>query len=485
MISRKLGILVCIGALACGGGSGSGDDEEVATTTGGTEIRSAGGAAVTVQAHNHWTEGLQLYARFDEAGWNPQNCASAIAKFEEANEAQGGAFAEALYMAGLVAETCNDGDKAREFYRNSLRAAEAANQTARRENRALPGNGPLCKSRVALALMDQVAGNRNGARQAFQRAVRDDPQCTSGYVNLAIMQREAGGGQEEEALRNLRRALAIESDYLPAFNQMALLYYNRGLQRGGSASLDLAEVVCRQAQLIDADYAPIYNTWGLVKIRKGDVIEALRFFQRAIALDDNMFEGHMNFGQVTLSFRGYQDARRSFAKAVELNNGSYEAHLGLGAALRGLEQFAEAQAEYERAIQIEGARPDAHFNLGVLYQDYMGGNSMNETIGNLERAKGFYNTFIQRAGSNQRYAETVESVRNRCRELSRRRRRGRNSNRRYAANCRPGRLQVIDDTVSALREAEQMQREAEQMQREAEAQQRQMEQQQQQEGGSE
>lgn len=455
-------------ALACGGGDEV-TEENAARTAGGETIRTAGGGAVSVEAHNDWTEGLRMYSRFREEGWNESNCNAAISKFEEANEAQGGNFAEALYMAGLVAETCRDPQRARRFYNDSLRSAEAA----RREHpdQTGPGNGPLCKARVALALLDQMNGNRAGAMQAFQRAVREDPQCTSGYVNLAISQREAGGAQEAEALRNLRRALAIESDYLPAFNQMALLYYNRGLQSGGEASLDLAEVVCRQAQLIDRNYGPIYNTWGLVKIRKGDVIEALRYFERAISLDNDMFEGHMNFGQVTLSFRGYQDARRSFARAVELQGDNYEAHIGLGAALRGLEQFPQAQAEYERAIQIDGNRPEGYYNLGLLYQSYMGGDSMSDTIQNLERAKGYYNTFLGKAGNGADFRDAVEGVRNRCRELSERRRRGRNSNRRYPANCRPGRLQVIDDTISALREADSMQREAEQMQREAEAQQ--------------
>ncbi len=473
---RGLGAFGLALALACGGSSSRDGEENAAATEGGETIRTASGEAVTVEAHNDWTEGLRLYGEYDAAGWNEERCRAAISKFEEANEAQGGSFAEALYMAGLVSQKCSDASQAREYYQQALRAAEQAYQVARRENRSLPGNGPLCKARVALALLDQEAGRGRGARQAFERAVREDPQCTSGYVNLAILQREAGGQQEEEALRNLRRALAIESDYLPAFNQMALLHYARGLRHGGGASLDLAEVVCRQAQLIDRDYAPIYNTWGLVKIKKGDVIEALRYFERAISLDNDMFEGHMNFGQVTLSFRGYQDARRSFAKAVELQPDDYEAHIGLGAALRGLEQFEEAQAQYERAVQIDGNRPEAYFNLGLLYQSYMGGESMAATIANLERAKTYFNTFLSKAGGNRRYAEAVQDVRNRCRELSRRRRRGRNSNRRYAPNCRPGRLQVIDDTISALREAEQMQREAEQMQREAAAQQRQMQQ---------
>ena len=468
---KNRGLCLLAFALACGGGGSEVTEENAARTAGGETIRTAGGGAVSVEAHNNWQEGLRMYARFRQEGWNESNCSTAIAKFEEANASQGGNFAEAQYMAGLVAQTCRDTDRARRFYNDSLQSAEAARR--QNPNATGPGNGPLCKARVALALLDIANGNRSGAAQAFQRAVREDPQCTSGYVNLAIAQREAGGAQEAEALRNLRRALAIESDYLPAFNQMALLYYNRGLQSGGEASLDLAEVVCRQAQLIDRNYAPIYNTWGLVKIRKGDVIEALRYFERAISLDNDMFEGHMNFGQVTLSFRGYQDARRSFARAVELQGNDYEAHVGLGAALRGLEQFPQAQAEYERAIQIDGNRPEAYFNLGLLYQSYMGGESMNETIQNLERAKGYYNTFLGKAGSTARYSDAVEGVRNRCRELSERRRRGRNSNRRYPPNCRPGRMQVIDDTIAALREADQMQREAEQMQREAEAQQQQ------------
>ena len=455
-------------ATACGGSSSGPDDDNTAQTSGGETIRTAGGGAVTVQAHNHWRAATEKYERYAQSGWNPERCNEVLGELEEANDAQGGQFAEALYMSGLVSQACNR-DDARGFYTRSLAAAEAAHRAAQREDRRGSSNGPLCKSRVALGLMDFRGGNRAAAQQAFQRSVREDPQCTSGYVNMAILQREAGGAQEEEALRNLRRALAIESDYLAAFNQMALLHYTRGKRDGGAAALDLAEVVCRQAQLIDGNYAPIYNTWGLVKIEKGDVIEALRYFERAIQLDDSMFEAQMNFGQITLSFRGYQDARRAFARAVELRGNSYEAHLGLGAALRGLEQFAEAQSQYERAVQIEGSRPEAYFNLGVLYQNYMGGDSMQETIANLERAKGYYNTFLQRAGNARRYADTVTLVRRRCREA--RRRRGRSGSQ-YRAGCRPGRLQVIDDTISALREAEQMQREAEQMQREAERQER-------------
>ncbi len=197
------------------------------------------------------------------------------------------------------------------------------------------------------------------------------PKATSTSRSL---QRARGGADVREALNNLRRALAIESQYLPAFNQMALLYLDLAQTADNEQMLDLAAVVCRQAQLIDRNYAPIYNTWGLVFVKKNDIIQALRMFEQATHLDNNMFEAYMNFGQITLGFRGYEDAKNAFSRAVELRGNDYDAHIGLGAALRGLNQMPQAQAEYEHAIQLDGARPEAYFNLGLLYQDYMSGS---------------------------------------------------------------------------------------------------------------
>ena len=55
-----------------------------------------------------------------------------------------------------------------------------------------------------------------------------------------------------------------------------------GRAKDNRKMLDLAEVVCRQAQLINANYAPIYNTWGLIDVRKENVFDALRKFEKAL-----------------------------------------------------------------------------------------------------------------------------------------------------------------------------------------------------------
>ncbi len=407
--------------VGCGGEStsskkGTTPSADVARTEGGEAITTADGNAVSRKAHGKWESAIDEFESNEKVGWTSAKCGASEKSFERAADAQSGSFAEAHYMAGLALSRCGD-DGAYKHYEEALKI-----------------DSRFCKARVALGLRDLQSGRTAQAKSTFERSIKDDPQCTSGYTNLAIVQRAQG--QSEEALKNLRRALAIESDYLSAFNQMALLHYDRG-RNGNASELDLAEVVCRQAQMLNADYAPIYNTWGLIKVYKGDVISALRFFQKAITLDPDLFEAQMNFGEVTISFRGYEDGRQAFSRAVELDSSNYDAIIGLGTALRGLERFSEAETQYERAKKLDPKRPEAFFNLGVLYQDYMSGS-----VNDLKKAKVYFSEFLRRAGKQTEFRSSVQDVNNRCAQKS--------GKKRGAPKCRPGRMQNIDISVEAM-----------------------------------
>ncbi|MEM6962246.1 MAG: tetratricopeptide repeat protein [Myxococcota bacterium] len=390
---------------------------------------------VNEEAMNQWNTANDAFAREAAAGWGRANCQQVDRLYEEANAAQGHAFTESIYMRGVVARECGDIGSATSFF---LKALEV--------------NSGFCKARAAIGLIRLDEGDEVEALSAFNKALEDDPRCTEAYLNRSIVSWRRGA-PAQEVLNDIRRALAIESDFLPAFNQMALLYFRMARDEGDDRRLDLAEVVCRQAQLLDRDYAPIYNTWGLIKIERNDVIEALRMFERAKQLDNDMFEAFMNFGQMTLSFRGYADARQSFARAVELQPESYDAIIGLGAAYRGERNYQDAQRQYERAIELDASRPEAYFNLGLLWQDYMSGS-----IEDLNRAMEFYEQFLAKSQGQDSFASAVEAVNRNCTQARGRRR---------SSDCRPGRLQLIRDTVSVLEEVQSLQREAERRQSEA------------------
>ena len=441
-----IGVVLSLGVAwaGCGGGGGGGGggDEGGAVDEHGNVIRTAGGAAVSEEAHNHWTEAIAMFERNEaaETGWTAAVCATTQSKFEQANGAQGGSFTEALYMMGVVSGRCGNDEAALGHYRQALETNEA-----------------YCGARVGVGLGDMRAGRAAQARQHFERSIRDDNQCTAGYVNLAILQRQ-NTAEVREALNNLRRALAIESDYLPAFNQMALLYLAQA--ESNQQMLDLAEVVCRQAQIINGNYAPIYNTWGLINVRQGNIIAALAKFQRAFSLDSDFFEAYMNFGQLTLSFRGYQDAQGAFTQARRLQSDNYDATIGLGAAQRGLTQLDEAEASYRAAMALDARRPEAYFNLGLLYQDFKGG-----AVPDLRQATQFYEQFTQRAGSQPQFSEAVEAVNRRCRRRPQRQgRRRREGQSEWIGDCRPGRSQQIELAITLQTEMQQMQQQMQQQQ---------------------
>lgn len=448
-LKRSIAVAAVL-TFGCGGGGATTEGGgSVATGAGGQPVRTGGGAAVSQAAHNKWTNASELFARYESEGWDAGKCDRVAEEFEEAAEAQRD-FAEALYMAGLANQRCGKSEEAQAFYQKALRA-----------------NSKLCKARVAIGL-DHLANDRaSQAEREFGASIQADPQCTEGYVNLAIVQRARGGSQVAEALNNLRRALAIDAQYLPAFNEMALLYVSDA--EGNTKKLDLAEVVCSQAQKINANYAPIYNTWGLINLRRNDIIAASAKFRRAFELDPKMFEAYMNFAQITLGFRGYEDSRAAFAKALELQPRSYEAQLGLAIALRGLEQKQEAEAAYLKAKELQPNRPETYYNLGILYQDFMSG-----TADDMNKAKGFYDQFVSKAGNAPEFAAAVAEINRKCK------RKASSGGRRRRLNqdtCVAGRRQNIDEYLGAMREMEQMQREQAEMEREAAAMQRQQEQQ--------
>lgn len=421
--------LLAVGA--CGGASKG--EGTTAAGKGGDHpdaVRSSSGAVVSKEAEANWKEAAAAFEAADKAGWNASSCDSVGAIFADANKKQGGKFAEAIFMTGLVADRCGKSEDALRAY-----------------NQALGLDPKLCGARVGVGIDQFKKGSETQAYATFEQAVRSDPRCTEGYVNLAMMQMARNGASSEEALNNLRRALAIDAQYLPAFNQMALLFLGRA--QDNRKMLDLAGVVCRQAQLINANYAPIYNTWGLINVRKENVFDALRMFEKAMQLDRNHFEAHMNFGQITLSFRGYEDAKSAFGRAVELNAKSYDARVGLGAALRGLNDAEGAKKQYEEAKGIAGGRPEAYFNLGILYQDFMSGS-----VGDMKQALTFYDQFVQRAQGNTGFKPVVEEIERRCGNDDAKKKR------KSSKTCRPGRRQNIQLAIEAMEAMAEMEKQA-------------------------
>jgi tetratricopeptide (TPR) repeat protein len=73
-----------------------------------------------------------------------------------------------------------------------------------------------------------------------------------------------------------------------------------------------AERVCNWILKTGADYAPAYNTLGLASIQKRDLTHARIYLEKAVQLDPNLADAHLNLGRIYTFLGANARARASF-----------------------------------------------------------------------------------------------------------------------------------------------------------------------------
>ena len=429
---------------ACGGGGGA--------SSGGPKTPPGGKppprAQIDQGAQEQFNKALDAFIAHDKANdWSDAACADVAKQFDEAVSKQSnGKFAEATFNAGIAYQRCGDDKNARAHF-----------------EKALQDDPKFHGARAQIALYKYKAdGNEDAAINELQQAVLDAQfQNVPALVNLALVQmvRDSEQGQQgckndmECAKLNLQRALAIDDAYMPAFNQLALYYFQLAKKRAGAVKtggkgsrgrqivtnaaktkrasvqeLELAALVCSQAIRKNPSYAPIHNTAGLIQNELGQVNGAVAEFATAAKLDPKLFEAQMNYAAVNLSFRGFDVARDAYKKALAMRPNDYDAHLGLALALRGPITGTEAnydelvngaQAELDAAKKIDANRPDAYYNEGILTQEFRAkaGGSKDQTIAALTKAKGIFQQFIDKASGKPEYDGAVKRSKERMQDI--------------------------------------------------------------------
>ncbi len=439
---KILGLAAIIGlAVGCGGKAGGGAK---GPDNRGPDKR----AAVVEAAKQRFEDALKNMVAHDKASdWTDGACTQVAQDFiQAAKEQQKNAkqedarFPEALYNAGLAYQRCG-------------KEAEAKAQF----QAALNDDPKFHHAKVQLALYDYRekgdAALDSTIQQLNDAVLEAQFQNVDALVNLAMLQMKRGGPESgtgckddyECAKINIQRALAIDDGFMPAFNQLALYYFNqarakadakaaagtkskkgRGTMvaaRGKTAQLstqmlDLAALVCSQAIRKNPKYAPIHNTAGLIQVELKNINSAVQSFNTSRQLDPNFFEAQMNYAAVNLSFRGFDQAENAYRQALKIRPNSYEAWLGLALAVRGQindsnwdKNVKGAQEALEKCKQLSPERPEAYYNEAILTQEYKAkttGGDEKATIPILEKAVSIFDVFIQKAGGSAEYADAVK-----------------------------------------------------------------------------
>jgi Tfp pilus assembly protein PilF len=157
------------------------------------------------------------------------------------------------------------------------------------------------------------------------------------------------------------QAVAVVPSPVPApTNHFALALYN---QRIGNYDEALSHY---RALLAQGDSAEIHNNIGLISVEQGRLDEAVREYQRAIALDPKYVKAHNNLGVVYMRMNRGSDAASELRVALSIDPRNVESIVNLALVQKAAGRLADARDLLRRAVAIDPSSAGSHYNLAVF-----------------------------------------------------------------------------------------------------------------------
>lgn len=115
------------------------------------------------------------------------------------------------------------------------------------------------------------------------------------------------------------------------------------------------------------DDATACNTQGNAWLLSNRPADAIRAYDRAIALKPDYVDPYFNRGNALLRLQRNPEALASFDQAIALSPGLSVAHYNRGTVLQTLGRWPEAMESYGKVLALDAAHVQARFNLGCIH----------------------------------------------------------------------------------------------------------------------
>ncbi|MBI3723301.1 tetratricopeptide repeat protein [bacterium] len=148
------------------------------------------------------------------------------------------------------------------------------------------------------------------------------------------------------AKADLRQALVIDSDWAPAYGQLALIEFEEGARVQAQADAERALAIDDREPMALLARANVENALG-----KTD--EARKTLEVALDRDDKLVPALLLHGQLALQKSDYKAARVDFRKILEIEPQNARAIANRAVILMSEKQFEEARRELNRALDLD------------------------------------------------------------------------------------------------------------------------------------
>jgi protein O-mannosyl-transferase len=187
------------------------------------------------------------------------------------------------------------------------------------------------------------SGKSEEAIKQFRRTLEINPDYVSAYVGLGntLLMR----GDITQSIQFYRQALKIDPDLPEA-------HYNLARALATLGDTDKAINQYNDALKLDPAHADTHNNLGLLLASRGDIEGALSHFHEALRIDPTYAKAYYNVGRLLLQQGRASEATDYLTKALKLQPGVAEIHESLARALVMQGRREEALKHFEEAVSI-------------------------------------------------------------------------------------------------------------------------------------
>ena len=196
------------------------------------------------------------------------------------------------------------------------------------------------------------------AKAEFDHVEKESPQ----YPGLALERGNLfeASGQGEKALKSYEAALAIAPDDPDLMLRVACGKAGAGQSK---PALELLAPVLSERQ----NSAEVNFCYGLALLNGGDLHDARRHLQRAVARDPTRARYHLYLGWIALELNELPLAGRSLDEAIKLDQSLADAYWKRGELRVRQKAVRDALVDLERALELAPSRLEAHAQKALAY----------------------------------------------------------------------------------------------------------------------
>jgi Tfp pilus assembly protein PilF len=214
---------------------------------------------------------------------------------------------------------------------------------------------------AALAEVYEGAGRIENAIPAMRLALARDPKNEAYHFRYGLLLTDASA--PAASVIRLREALK-------EFPSSARIWLALGIAQLTDGKNADAEESFRRSLELDPKSIPALGYLGTTHAERGDYAQALRYYERAIAVDDSHAVVYYLAADTMLKLPGGDQAKAEqyLTRAITLDPSLAAARLALAKIYERAERWTDAVPQLERAVHLAPDLNEAHYHLGRVYQ---------------------------------------------------------------------------------------------------------------------